>query len=93
MSFVQEIINLNIGIDDTQRKYHYVPMSKEYRNYTRQKAEAYDLLSDLATGAMNSVFIAVRQTLKPELDRTIPKAVDKAVKQVVKENPNLTWTD
>lgn len=93
MSTIQEIINLRIGIDDTQRKYHYVSMSNEYQKYTRQRAEAYDLLTDSATGAANSVFHAVRQTLKPALDKAIPKAVNEAVKQAVKENPNMTWTD
>lgn len=93
MSIVQELIRLTIDTDDTHEIYHYVPMSKEYKNYTRQKKEASDLYTDLAIGAVSSVFHAARQTFFKASDKAVEKEADRLVKDWVIGNPNMTWTN
>jgi hypothetical protein len=89
MSIVQETIRLSIDINDAQGKYHYVTMPKHYKNYKTEK-EDYDLLARLMTGAANSVLGAVNQVA---FDKKTKRLADRMMKELAKNNPDMTWTD
>ena len=101
---MKSVVELMLNIDSTHSKYDVFLFdesnygSKEeylsWRNYIKQKREAKeDLLTELVTGAATSAFNAARHVFMKESQKTIERLADEAVKQLVKDSPNMTWKD
>ena len=91
-----------LGIDNSYSKYDFFTFNESnygsreeylsWRNYIQQKREmSDDLLSDLATSMIASGFNAVKHIIKNDSKKQIEKLADDVMKQIVKENPNMTW--
>jgi len=64
--------------------WYHVFMEEPYKTYARQRNMQ---LRESTTRKGNAVF-----NVKAALDETIPAAIDNAVRQAAKENPNITIT-
>lgn len=82
MSILQETIKLKLDIDDVQRKYSFVPMSKEYQNYTRQRDEGREVLTGTANRGNQAL-------LGKALDALAKKTADSALKEYARSNPHI----
>ena len=101
---MRSVIELLMNIDESSHKYDLFtfnednyPSKEEYlswRNYILQKrAMSEDLLTDLATSAATSAFNAVRHVFMKDSKKQIEQLAEQALKDMVKNDPNMTWTD
>lgn len=68
---------------------------KSHMDYYKQKngGGADTLLEDLVGSAVQSGFHAIRQTFFNTSNRIIEHEAERLMKELVKSNPNMTWTD
>jgi len=101
---MRSVVELLMKIDENSHKYDLYTFdesnyeSKEeylsWRNYILQKrAMSEDLLTDLVTSAATSAFNAVRHVFQKTSKEQIEQLAERALKDMVKNNPNMTWTD
>ena len=101
---MRSVIELLMNIDENSHKYDLFtfdesnyPSKEEYlawRNYILQKrAMSEDLLTDLATSAATSAFNAVRHVFMKDSKKTIDQLAKEALIEMIKSDPNMTWTD
>ena len=101
---MRSVIELLMNIDENSHKYDLYTFdesnygSKEeylsWRNYILQKrAMSEDLLTDIVTSATESAFNAVRHVFKKDSKKTIDQLAKEALIEMIKSDPNMTWTD
>lgn len=88
MTVIEKKIQINIAADGNNSKYHYVPMSKEYSNYTRQKSKDYDPLEGLVTGMTNSISNALGVLL---CEKEMRKMLDDVLTDIARNTDGMSF--
>ena len=76
-----------VTIRQKKNTYHGVTIS------CKKRAMSDDLLTDLATSAATSAFNAVRHVFKKDSKKIIDQLAKEALIEMIKSDPNMTWTD
>jgi len=99
---IKIVIDFKGTLDRNKKKYDFISKNEEhypsheqykaYQNYFKHKEES-DLLFDLTSSFIKSAFDAVQYAFNKKANAISEKEIDRLVKEWVKSNPNMTWTD
>ena len=99
---IKIVIDFKGTLDRNKKKYDFISKNEEYypsheqykayQNYFKHKEES-DLLFDLTSSFIKGAFDAVQYAFNKKANAISEKEIDRLVKEWVKSNPNMTWTD